>query len=151
MKLIRLLLVSGLGLMASATGVLAHGTNIEVSRGQIQIHATYDGGDPMQNAQVLIYSPENLEEPWMKGTTDENGQFAFTPDPGQPGTWEVTVRQAGHGGVATIPMGDAEVAASQSNMEMQEASLSPVQQWVTIGAVIWGFVGTALFFSRGKR
>lgn len=143
-------IIGGFGLALSATAALAHGANIEVSQGQIQIQATYDGGDPMANAQVLVYSPENLEEPWTEGTTDDNGQFSFAPDLGQPGAWEVTVRQAGHGDIVTIPVGESASAAG-AGAGPALAGLSPTQQWVTIGSVIWGFVGTALFFSRGKR
>ena len=136
---------TGLALASSAGAALAHGANIEVGRG-FQIRATYDNGEPMDNAQVLVYAPDNLEEPWQEGSTDDEGRFTFVPDPQQPGNWEVTVRQAGHGDIATIPVG----GSASSDAANVEASLSPVQQWVTIGAVIWGFVGTALFFSRGK-
>ncbi|PSN17298.1 carboxypeptidase regulatory-like domain-containing protein [filamentous cyanobacterium CCP5] len=144
-------IIGGFGLALSATAALAHGANIEVSQGQIQIQATYDGGNPMANAQVLVYSPDNLEEPWTEATTDESGRFSFEPD--SAGTWEVTVRQAGHGDVVTIPVGESATAADSPEVEAApvQAGLSPMQQWVTIGSVIWGFVGTALFFSRGKR
>jgi len=54
------------------------------------------------------------------------------------------------------PGADGEAVAeptseTQSEPASQTAQLSPVQQGITIGAVIWGFIGTALFFARGKR
>jgi nickel transport protein len=148
------------------TPVFAHGAHISYrSTESIQIQARYDSGEPMEGAQVMVYSPESLSDPWMQGITDDQGQFAFAPDPSHPGNWEVTVRQAGHGDVVVIPVGNpaggsleaaAEGAAESSETPAPEpvsriAQRSPVQQGITIGAVIWGFVGTALFFSRGKR
>ena len=165
--------------------MLAHGVTIEYQPTEsIQVQAEYDSGEPMKEAQVMVYSPENLSEPWTQGTTDEQGQYVFVPDPSQPGNWEVTVRQAGHGDIVVIPVGeddgavadgdasgadgdapgadgdapgaDGEAVAeptseTQSEPASQTAQLSPVQQGITIGAVIWGFIGTALFFARGKR
>lgn len=165
------LLLAALGSIGWVTPVLAHGAHIEYQPTEsIQIQAKYDSGEPMKAAQVMVYSPENLSEPWTQGTTDDQGRFVFSPDISQPGNWEVTVRQAGHGDIVAIPVGgdDGPVAAndapgedsgaaagptseSQSEPAPQTAELSPVQQGITIGAVIWGFVGTALFFARGKR
>jgi nickel transport protein len=141
--------------------VLAHGAHIDYqSTESVQIQARYDSGEPMQGAQVMVYAPNDLSTPWTQGTTDDQGHFLFAPDAAQPGNWEVTVRQAGHGDIVAIPIqpeaapgapaagpGVEPVAMTTS----QTAPLSPVQQGITIGAVIWGFVGTALFFARGKR
>jgi len=179
------LLLAALGGIGWVTPVLAHGVTIEYQPTEsIQVQAEYDSGEPMKEAQVMVYSPENLSEPWTQGTTDEQGQYVFVPDPSQPGNWEVTVRQAGHGDIVVIPVGeddgavadgdasgadgdapgadgdapgaDGEAVAeptseTQSEPASQTAQLSPVQQGITIGAVIWGFIGTALFFARGKR
>jgi nickel transport protein len=161
------LVLVALGSLGWVTPVLAHGAHIEYQPTEsIQIQARYDSGEPMQGAQVMVYSPEDLSEPWTQGTTDDQGSFVFVPDPSQPGNWEVTVRQAGHGDIVAIPIGAAEEVADGTESEAQAvedvaaqptagltstAQLSPVQQGITIGAVIWGFVGTALFFARGKR
>jgi nickel transport protein len=151
--------------------VLAHGVQIQhqIVSG-IEIQARYDSGEPMEEAQVTVYAPDRPTEPWMTGTTDTAGRFMFTPDKTQPGNWEVMVRQAGHGNVLSIPVEAEALAAdpagetltpdqspgqgepsTQATLTSQPGELSPVQRWVTIGAVIWGFIGTALFFSRGKR
>lgn len=142
--------------------VLAHGVVLgyEPVSG-VEIQARYDTGEPMAEAQVAIYAPDNPTEPWMQGTTDKQGNFIFTPDASQPGNWEVMIRQAGHGGMVTVPVegpnaddsadpenGDATVAVAPATDSSE--NLSSVQQGIAIGAVIWGFVGTALFFSRGK-
>jgi nickel transport protein len=159
----RFVLLAACGSIGWVTPVLAHGAHIEYHPTEsIQIQARYDSGEPMQGAQVMVYSPDNLSDPWTQGTTDAQGQFVFAPDPAQPGTWEVTVRQAGHGDIAAIPVGTASggttaamtkdaANSSEPAVVSQTAHLSPVQQVITVGAVIWGFVGTALFFSRGKQ
>jgi nickel transport protein len=159
--------------IGGVTPVLAHGAHIDYQPTEsIQIQARYDSGEPMQGAQVMVYSPENLSDPWTQGTTDDQGRFVFAPDPSQPGNWEVTVRQAGHGDIVSIPVqGESTASEAGGTSQTAEAStgnavpedstpqaasyqagqLSPVQQGITIGAVIWGFIGTALFFARGKR
>jgi nickel transport protein len=165
------ILLAALGSIGWVTPVLAHGAHIEYQPTEsIQIQAKYDSGEPMQGAQVMVYSPENLSEPWTQGTTDDQGRFVFSPDTSQPGNWEVTVRQAGHGDIVAIPVAGDEAAVADvgetatgdetaaapicetpAESSPQTAQLSPVQQGITIGAVIWGFIGTALFFARGKR
>lgn len=96
----------------------------------------------MANAQVLIYAPTDLETPWKKGETDAEGRFSFLPAAEVDGQWEVTVRKAGHGGNTTFSLGE-----STGFLAASTPTESPAQRWGTIAAVIWGFVGTALFFS----
>jgi nickel transport protein len=135
------------GLLAWPAIALAHGAHIQSrSTDAIEIQASYDSGDPMAEAQVQVFAPDDPQTPVFTGMTDGAGRFVFVPD--QPGDWEVSVRQAGHGDIAVIPVAaDGAIAAGYTDA----AGLTPVQRWVMAGAVIWGFVGTALFFWRGKR
>jgi nickel transport protein len=152
-----------------------HGVNINYEPASaLQVTATYDNGDPMAEAQVVVYAPENPAEPWMTGTTNQAGQFTFTPDPAQPGNWEVQVRQAGHGDIVSIPLQAATTAASTDSssdastagtttatepaiqvadtVAKQTGQNFTAPQIVLMGAAgIWGFVGTALFFSRENK
>ncbi|MEB3359866.1 MAG: carboxypeptidase-like regulatory domain-containing protein [Synechococcales bacterium] len=163
--LIPLLLAAG---VAIAPRAIAHGTQIEYRTTQaLEIQASYDTGKPMADAQVVVYAPDNPAEPWLTGTTDEQGRFVFTPDPSMPGQWDVQVRQAGHGDIVSIPLGEPvaeatgaaageEVAAAEpvamvSDSVSGSTALDPLQKAVMAGAVIWGFVGTALFFSARKK
>jgi nickel transport protein len=143
---------------------LAHGVSINYAITQaIAIQAAYDTGEPMVKAQVIVYAPDNPSTPWQKGTTDEKGKFVFMPDLAKAGNWEVTVRQAGHGDVIVIPVesGTAGNAPStpptSSSPETKQATssspetLTPLQKGLMSGSVIWGFVGTALFFARRKK
>lgn len=132
---------------------IAHGAkaNYKVTS-SIEIQAQYDSGQPLKNAQVTVYSPANPNQPWATGVTDEKGYFWFTPDYSKTGYWEVKVRQAGHGALISVP-----VNSNLNSNPQQQAVLganrqefTPLQKVLMIASVIWGSVGTALFFYRGK-
>lgn len=129
---------------------LAHGVRIESEPIQsLQMRAMFESGDPMANAQVTIYSPANPETPWQQLSTDDQGYFVFTPDHSVLGDWEVEVRQAGHGDLVRVEVNGKNNGFSLTNAgRAGHSGQSPVQKWVTIAAVVWGFVGTALFFSQ---
>lgn len=128
-----------LGLTATA---LAHGAQITYQiKPTVEIEATYDSGEPLAEGQVTVYAPDDPATPWLTGVCDEEGRFTFTPDPSIPGTWDVQVRQAGHGDIVHIPIGEEGATGSGGG-------LTPLQIALMAGSVIWGAVGTALFFSR---
>ncbi|PSR18903.1 hypothetical protein C8255_05115 [filamentous cyanobacterium CCP3] len=153
-----------LALTSGAAPALAHGVTVEHRKvSSVELEARFETGEPMANAQVLVYAPGNPTDVWQEGTTNDQGRFSFTPDSSQPGSWEVMVRQAGHGVLTTIPVADStaegdpastpatEAEAGSNSLISPSTTLSPVQRGITIGSVIWGFIGTALFFARGKR
>jgi nickel transport protein len=132
----------------------AHGVEIgHIQAGAIRVYARYDSGESMAGAQVRVYSPEDPQNPWLEGRVDPRGHFYFQPDRSIPGTWEVMIRQAGHGGVITVP-----VAAEADNRDDQldvtaepgSRTLSPLHRGLLMGTTVWGFVGTALFFARRR-
>ncbi|MEM7798980.1 MAG: carboxypeptidase-like regulatory domain-containing protein [Chloroflexota bacterium] len=125
----------------------AHGTliNYEIKT-TVDLIANFDDGSPMENAEITVFSPEDPSTPWLQGIADEEGRFSFSPDPAVTGDWDVRVRQAGHGDLISIPVTSESissgVAGGQSNL----------QRLIMAAAVIWGFVGTALYFSaRSKK
>ena len=132
--------------------VFAHGANIEYRETPgITIQAKYDDGTPMANAQVIIYAPGDRANPWLQGTTDKTGNFSFIPDttPENRGDWDIKVRQSGHGHITTIPISGKSAANTDTDDEVALSSgYSFPQKWIMAAAVGWGFVGTALFFSR---
>lgn len=144
--------LEGVGLAAAALvltpGVaLAHGAHIQSRLADaIEIRATYDTGEPMSDAQVQVFAPHEPQTPVITSATDEEGKFVFVP--ATPGSWEVSVRQAGHGDIAVIPVTEAgAIAADFTN----DSGLSLLQRIVVAGAITWGCVGTALYFMKGKR
>jgi nickel transport protein len=185
------LATSLLGLSRSAW---SHGVVVDYEPTEaIQVVGNYDTGEAMAEAQVVVYAPADPATPWLTGTMDENGIFLFTPDRSQVGTWEVQVRQAGHGAIITIPIeassseasaGTGVESASEGQGEAPSATslqregdaaesdtgtsaaapapgaiapprsrgaLTPVQRWIVFGAMTWGFVGTALYFTGRRR
>ena len=131
--------------------VLAHGANIEYQETTaVTIQAKYDDGTPMADAQVTVYAPSDRATPWLKGTTDESGNFSFVPDADNLGDWDVRVRQAGHGDITTIPLNGDKLAVNKMLVSSADAGYTPAQKIVMAAAVGWGFVGTGLFFSRSK-
>jgi nickel transport protein len=139
---------------------LAHGSDVvaTVTR-QVEVEldvavaATYHSGRPMAGAQVTVMAPGEADEPWLVGECDSDGRFDFTPPVDRPGTWEVLVAHHGHGGRVSVAIaeegeqtGSAEVTAEASST----AHLTALQRIVMGACVVWGLVGTALFFSRRR-
>lgn len=144
-----------LALLSTGSGVkraYAHGVTVDYqSTEAIEVRGMYDSGEPMTGAQVVVYAPNDAATPWLTGTTNEQGVFLFKPDPAQPGNWEVQFRQAGHGDILVIPTGGSEQSStSLGNSSATGNSLSMVQKVLVFGAIIWGFVGTALYFSARR-
>ena len=143
--------------------VFAHGTMINYSpKESIELEAKFDNGNPMKNAQVVIYTPNNPTTPWLTSTTDDYGKFVFTPDYTQQGNWTVKVRTAGHGSILNIPIESVpsesessppqNVASSEDKLKSETHSSPTLLQKLMMAATgVWGFVGTALFFSRSKK
>ncbi len=127
---------------------LAHGAHIQArNAAAVEIQAAYDSGEPMAEAAVQVFAPDDPQTPVYTGLTDTAGRFVFVPT--SPGTWEVSVRQAGHGDIAAIPIEAAGLLASEFS---NDAGLNWLQRSIVAGAVTWGCVGTALYFGRrGKQ
>lgn len=151
-------LLSLLCLTGWASRAIAHGVDIQYQATQAyEIQAAFDTGEPMSNAQVAVFSPDDPAKPWATGTTDATGRFLFTPS--APGNWEVQVRKAGHGDILVIPVQGEATPASTTQPSAENpavipgviATYTPLQKGLMMGAVIWGCVGTALFFARGKK
>ena len=135
-----LLIILGLPMKA-----YAHGVKIEYTSSMaIEIVAKYDNGEPMSGAQVVVYAPDDASTPWLTGICDDEGRFTFTPDSSKPGTWDVQVRKAGHGDIVHISVGEDTVASGGTS------SYSVLQIVLMVACVIWGGVGTALYFSRRR-
>ncbi len=122
----------------------AHGTEITYrTTTAIEIEAAFDNGEPMAEAQVIVYAPNDPATAWLRGQCDENGRFIFSPDTSITGDWAVSIRTAGHGEMLHIPIDESATVTVSNTPETTQ-----MQTFLMAGAVIWGFVGTALYFSR---
>ncbi|AFZ48040.1 hypothetical protein Cyast_2090 [Cyanobacterium stanieri PCC 7202] len=161
-----------ISLLITPVKTFAHGVVLDYEKvDAIALIAQYDTGEPMSNAQVVVYAPNNPDEPYLQGVADENGNFTFTPDKTITGNWTVRVRTAGHGSIINIPVeSTSETVASentdhdsneistenntsetQSPTPRQSSSPNTSQRLLMAVSGVWGFVGTALFFSRSKK
>ena len=123
----------------------AHGVKVKYTIDiAIDIVATYDDGQPMAGAQVVVYAPDDPSTPWLTGSCDDEGRFTFTPDTSKPGTWAVQVRLAGHGDIVHIPVGEDAVASGGAG------GYSILQIVLMSLCVICGLAGTALYFLRRR-
>jgi nickel transport protein len=149
-----LLVACGSLLLVVATPAFAHGVNVEHTVQQtVALVARYDTGEPMANAHVTVYAPNDPTTPWETGTCDELGRYQFVPDPTLVGTWEVQVRLAGHGDTMYVTIGSTpERPASTAALlpASRDTPYTPLQLLLMGGAVVWGCVGTALFFASRK-
>ena len=138
-------------LLLTPIKTLAHGSNIQYRTTQsIEIKATFDNGEAMKNAQVVIYAPDNPSTPWLKGVTNEEGIFVFTPDTSKKGNWDVKVRQAGHGDIVSIALDEQTQVTNFQTINNNNSSETLLQKIIVAGIGVWGCVGTALFFIQKK-
>jgi nickel transport protein len=145
-----------LALGSSASTALAHGVTVTYETHSalvVTLRAAFETGEPMAGGQVTIYTPDDPATPWQSGVCDEQGRYTFVPDPTIPGTWEVQVRQAGHGDIIYIEVAPPEEGTAASAALVAGSSgtaHTPLQLVVLGGAVVWGCIGTALFFARRR-
>jgi nickel transport protein len=78
-----------------------HGAHCVSIEGGAAVEAVYDGGEPMAFCDVAVFRPGDDREPYVTGSTDPHGRFAFVPD--TTGAWKVTVDDGmGHSATADL-------------------------------------------------
>jgi nickel transport protein len=144
MKRFIVALVACLALFGFPAQALAHQVEtFYFMRDQLEFQSTFSTGEPFAGATVEIYAPNNLDEPWMTLTTDEEGRFAFLPDETIPGDWEISIEQEGHADYWTVPVGnqgilldDIVLEATQDNHYASASAMGPL--FASVGAsVLW--------------
>ncbi len=124
---------------------MAHGVVFEYHSSMTYIiTGNYDDGTPLSEAQVTVYAPDDPKNAWKTGSSDDEGKYFFTPDISKPGIWTIQFRKAGHGGTVNIEVGEESAVSSSS-------AYSSAQMAIMAIAVIWGLIGTALYFKKEKK
>ena len=134
-------------LLLTALPVFAHGARViwEVQGDSVHISAAFDDGTPMNEAQVTVFSGAEPSVPYTSGLTDENGEFTFLPDVEQSLAWDVQVRKAGHGDIVHFSLdGSTDTLSDQG-------AFTTLQIILMSACVVWGFIGTALFFATKRK
>jgi nickel transport protein len=73
---------------------------------QLEFAATFSTGEPMAEANVTVYAPEDRETPWEESLTDEAGHYTFKPDETLVGDWRIEFKQEGHEDIRIVPVDD---------------------------------------------
>ncbi len=142
MKKIILALPIVLGVVGMPSHTLAHTmfTNYLLND-TLDFQSTYSTDEAAKNAEVYVYAPNDLEEPWLETRTDEEGRFSFLPDPSIPGDWEVQIIDEGHGEVIIVPVTeegvDFENISYESKQDLHYSStpMSPLQSLLITAGV----------------
>lgn len=161
----------GEGVAVMADGLAMQVAARPVTAVRVALAAAFDSGEAMSEAQVTIYTPDNAKTPWRTGLCDDEGRFSFIPDMAKTGTWEIQVRKAGHGewlklpveaGMVEVEDAPADDGAGESAGQTikiadsvaktsDDGGLSSGQIVLMSASVIWGAVGTALYFAGRRR
>jgi nickel transport protein len=125
--------------------LFSHGINADIiTTGVIGVKFSYDGLSPMKNAIVKIYSPDNYDAPSLTSRSNEQGIVFFLPD--KKGEWIIMAKDdGGHTTRVNIPVTENMIAKSSGS------SLSYLQKIIIAVCVIWGLIGTGLFFSIKRK
>ena len=102
----------------------------------LSLDVTYSTGDPVSTAPVKIYSPDNPNEPWLEGTTDENGKFSFAPDSEKQGEWTVEIGEFDHADILSVPVNEngVELDAISQGFPTQNTPNTTIAQALTLNA-----------------
>lgn len=142
------LFLSCIALLLITSTALAHGTKIGLNEVEaVEIEARFDNGDPMAEAQVAVYAPTDRATPWLTGQADVNGHFVFVPDRALAGQWDIQLRTAGHGDWVYLDMAEGNI----TELRGSGGGFTLAQIVLMSAAVIWGFVGTALYFMGSRK
>lgn len=153
MKKLFLLLTLLIGLVGFPHAAFAHGVQTDYSTllSQFQFTSEYSSGEPFAGAPVLVYSPENPDVPWIEGTTDESGSFAFQPDPAIQGEWQVRIGDTGdHADILTIPVTQTGI---EFDMISQQTINGPHWWMRQVGVATAAFstgLGSVVLFRRNR-
>ncbi len=127
--------------------LFGHGARVtwEVLSDSVYISASFDDGQPMNGAQVTVFSEAAPSVPYLIGMTDDSGEFSFMPDKEESLNWDVQVRKAGHGDIVHISL------AEDSATDTEQCGLSTLQIVLMSVCIVWGFIGTAFFFASKRE
>lgn len=133
---------------------LAHSVQTDyrmVSDG-LELQATFSTGEALEGAPVTIYAPNDSTRPWLQGTTDQQGNFSFQPDPKLVGEWSVEIGSVDedHGDMLTVPVSERGVEIDAISQNPYDAPHKFARQ-VLVGGAVLGSVGTVSWLRRQRR
>ncbi len=129
----------------SASGVAAHGSesHVDIDGNVVTVNADYDDGEGMGEAQVVVYAPDNGDEPWLTGVADADGLYSFEPDTSIVGEWKIELRSAGHGETLYVMVNDDGTISADEHSAISG-------RMVLIGVAFIAALGIAGFYFGGS-
>ncbi len=144
MVLRKLFFLINIFILIATISTFAHGTKYKfLPEKTFGIKTMFDTGAPMVLAKVLVFAPDEMKATYTT-KTDSNGVFYFTPD--KAGTWVMQVRdKGGHGMRINLEINDSMLLSSG---QKPSNNMSYLQKIFVAICVIWGCIGTALYFKK---
>ena len=123
----------------------AHGAHHEVIKnGAIGVKISLHSGAPWRDARVKIFAPGETAT-HFETVSDPRGMITFFPH--KPGTWILQVRgKDGHAMRINLKVDDKMIPV----VTPPEGVFTGGQKALMALAIVWGLIGTALFFNRRK-
>ncbi len=134
-------------LFFAVQSAFAHGgaSTISIDETTVTILAKFDDGEIMNQAQVVIYSPDDPENEWLTGVADDDGIFSFAIDPELEGRWSVKVRKAGHGEFIYLNV------AADGTVSAENESNGLVRSIMAVFIVAVFFIIALIYSQKNKR
>ena len=119
----------------------------------LEIQSTFSEVESFPGAPVVVYSPENPDQPWILGTTDEEGKFSFQPEPGVTGIWSVEIGEDSHWDQLNVPVGDRGIELDQISrgdraIQVANHSHSPIP--IAAAGLILGSIATRRLWKQSR-
>lgn len=141
-----------IGAIALPFKAIAHSVETDYlldSRNQLSVTSKFSTGDPLPNAKVVIYAPDQPDKPWIEGTTDANGTYAFQPDPALKGEWKVRIGQGDHGDILYVPVSAQGIEVDKISQLGYDTPHSVAGQMALMGAIaVASGLGTTAWLKR---
>lgn len=120
----------------------------------LEIQSVFSTGEVFPNAPIIVYAPNDPDQPWLEGTTDENGQFVFYPDPTLVGEWSVEIGEDSHWDKLRIPVGNRGIefdAITHLDTQTPHRHYPFADQMIVAGVAVCGAVGSQFLRQKIKR
>ena len=131
----------GLPVLLQAHGLQAQ---LELEAPVVVLRCTYTDGTPA-DAEVLVYSPDELDRSYQRQRTDVHGRVTFVPD--AAGEWRIVVDDGmGHRTELTVTVDENGVASPRQSDPWSRTS---VALWVA--ALVFVLVVVWMQASRRRR
>jgi nickel transport protein len=144
LKIMKILILLSMVLITCMPAASAHRVYVQESITQIEVKAWYGGGDPMTDADIVIYAiKDGAEELYIEDKTDSDGLYYFAPKLGVS-EYRVEVSATGHKEEKTFTLTGDTVG------DTTDAELPLAARIIAGFGYIFGIAGLVLYFSSRK-